>query len=95
MIFFRATANPFKITFWLLSYILHDPALLSQIHLETQPALADDGRIIDLKHLLEDSPVLQASFDETLRLTPAPQTLVVTWKRLRKSETRFFNPVPD
>ena len=63
-----ANANPFKICFWLLSYLIYDFELLEAIRQEVAPCITADGKV-DIQSLLEHCPHLEASFHETLRVT--------------------------
>jgi len=62
-----ANANPFKVCFWLLCHLLYDPGLLQTIRKEVGPSMIDTK--IDLERLLNNSPTLEAAFNETLRVT--------------------------
>ena len=66
--FLSANANPFKVCFWLLSYMIYDPKLLQAIREETAPSITEDGKV-DMQTLLNNSPLLDAAFHETLRVT--------------------------
>ncbi len=59
-------ANAFKVCFWLLSHIVFDPALMKSIQMETESGIRD-GKV-NITHLLDHCPHLDAAFDETLRL---------------------------
>ncbi|KAL9588474.1 MAG: hypothetical protein Q9203_002714 [Teloschistes exilis] len=68
LFYWVTNANAFKICFWLLTYLLHSPETLKAIQAETQPSVVD-GKV-DIGRLLECS-LLEAAFNETLRLTSA------------------------
>jgi cytochrome P450 len=59
--------NLYKFTFWLVSHLVHNPALLKQVQEEVLPAV--HGTQVDEKYLLEQCPKLNALVSETLRLT--------------------------
>ncbi|KAL9594859.1 MAG: hypothetical protein Q9219_006794 [cf. Caloplaca sp. 3 TL-2023] len=66
-IFLSSTnANGFKVCFWLLTYLLHQPDTLEAIRQEFQTVFTD-GKI-DIESLLK-CKLFNAAFDETLRLT--------------------------
>ena len=62
-----ANVNAYKSTFWLLSYVLAKPRLLSELQVET--AAAVKAQSIDVDYLSNSCPRLNAVFDETVRLT--------------------------
>lgn len=62
-----ANVNAYKSSFWLLSYVLNDPLLLSSLQNETAHAVS--GSSVDLTYLNNHCPLLNAVFDETVRLT--------------------------
>ena len=59
-------ANAYKICFWLLCYLLHQRTTLESVKRETEPSVKPGG--IDVELLLQ-CPLLNAAFQETLRLT--------------------------
>lgn len=61
----------YKAAFWMIAYLVHRPALLSQIRAEINPAINVDGEIVDLKYLTEKCPRLESLFNEVLRLNSA------------------------
>ena len=63
-----ANANPFKVSFWLLSYIMYDPELLQSVRKDVAQSITEDGNV-DIQSLLDHSTVLDAAFHETLRIT--------------------------
>lgn len=63
-----SNANPFKVCFWLLSYMIHNPDLLQAVRKEVAPSINQDGEV-DIHSLLNHSPLLDAAFNETLRIT--------------------------
>ena len=69
-----AAANPFKVSFWLLSHMIYDPELLQSVRKEVAPSITNDGAI-DIQSLLDHSPVLDAAFHEVLRLTSINSTV--------------------
>ncbi|KAL8831335.1 MAG: hypothetical protein Q9191_000922 [Dirinaria sp. TL-2023a] len=68
MFFWGANANPFKVCFWLLSYMIYDPDLLQSVRKEIASSVSSEGKV-DLQSLLGHSPLLEAAFHETLRIT--------------------------
>ena len=50
--------------------MLYDPKLLQAIREEVAPSITGDGKL-DIYKLLEHSPLLNAAFNETLRITSA------------------------
>ncbi|KAL4919863.1 putative cytochrome P450 [Aspergillus aurantiobrunneus] len=61
--------NMFKTAFWMVAYILHDPALLEAIALEVQPALSPRTQGVNHEFLTERCPKLDSLYSEVLRLT--------------------------
>jgi cytochrome P450 len=59
--------NLYKLAFWIVSHLAHDPALLDQIRQEVLPAV--QGKQVDETYLLEQCPKLESLVSETLRLT--------------------------
>ncbi|KAG7009648.1 hypothetical protein G7Y79_00002g007630 [Physcia stellaris] len=68
MFFWGANANPSKVCFWLLSHMMYNPELLQGIRKEIAPSITKDNKF-DMQSLLENSPLLEAAFNETLRVT--------------------------
>ncbi len=58
--------NAFKVCFWLLSHMVFDPALMKSIRTETESGVR--GGKVNIAHLLDHCPRLDAAFNETLRL---------------------------
>jgi cytochrome P450 len=63
--------NAYKVCFWLLAYILHDPSLHNKIRTEVTPAVDASTSPRDLSALLERCPNLNAVYNEILRLASA------------------------
>lgn len=59
--------NLYKLSFWLVSHLARNPALLEQIREEVLPAV--QGKQVDETYLLEQCPKLDSLVSETLRLT--------------------------
>ena len=62
----RANANHSKICFWLLDHIIPDSTLLAKIREQVDPAISKED--INLQHLVDQCPLLDACLNETLRL---------------------------
>ncbi len=84
-----ANANPTKVAFWLLAYILFSPNLMDIIRKEISPSIRK-GKMENLNHLLDQCSVLNSAFDEVLRLTSAASSArnvdsptIVGYKTLR------------
>ena len=63
--------NAYKITFWLLAYILRSPSLISTIRTEIAPAFQTQSSStlsINFQHLINSCPALNACFAEAHRL---------------------------
>ncbi|KAF4626588.1 hypothetical protein G7Y89_g11570 [Cudoniella acicularis] len=67
MIYWAANLNPYRLGFWMLSYILFDKELHTALKTEIGRAYRD--RKLDVAFLLTDCPKLDAVYQETLRLT--------------------------
>ncbi|PWY94542.1 putative cytochrome P450 [Aspergillus sclerotioniger CBS 115572] len=63
--------NVFKTTFWVVAYILDDPALVEAITTEIHPAVTRGPQGVTIHHhyLSEKCPKLDSLFSEVLRLT--------------------------
>jgi cholesterol 7alpha-monooxygenase len=59
--------NLYKLTFWLVSHIVYNPALLQQIQEEVLQTVK--GNQVDETYLLKHCPKLESLVSETLRLT--------------------------
>ncbi|PSN65480.1 cytochrome P450 [Corynespora cassiicola Philippines] len=66
-LYWSVCGNIKKGPFWMLSYMLFDPTLLSEVRQEILPALSP-GKI-DIDYLCNSCPRLEALWDETLRKT--------------------------
>ncbi len=64
-------ANAYKMAFWLLAHIIFNPSLLSSIREEMAPAIKSQD--IDIEFLVSEThcPLINATFNETLRYTSA------------------------
>ncbi|KAI4175931.1 MAG: hypothetical protein LQ346_007981, partial [Caloplaca aetnensis] len=87
LFYWVTNANAYKICFWLLAYLLHQPTTLEAVKRETRGCFVD-GKL-NLESLLR-SPLLNAAFDETLRLTSgaASARTVVAPTQLRSKTLR-------
>ena len=63
----RANINVYRLTHWVLSYVLCDSELLNIVKAEIQPAFRHDD--VDYRHIYENCPRLTAVYTELLRLT--------------------------
>jgi cytochrome P450 len=59
--------NAYRLAFWLIAHLVHNPPLLDQIRQEVLPAV--EGRTINETYLLEQCPKLDSLFNEILQLT--------------------------
>ncbi|KAL8736146.1 MAG: hypothetical protein Q9181_002511 [Wetmoreana brouardii] len=92
LFYWVTNANAFKISCWLLSYPLHKPETLEALKAETQPSVVN-GKV-DIGRLLE-SPLLEAAFNETLRLTSgasSARTVVSSIPLRNKIDTKLLMP---
>jgi len=94
MIYWAAGINPYKLAFWMLSYILFDPKLHQTIKQETESAIKY-GKI-DVQHLVNHCPVLRSVYYECMRLTKRDVSMrkvtkdtVIGGKILRKGNFAF------
>ncbi|KAI9845649.1 MAG: hypothetical protein M1837_004623 [Sclerophora amabilis] len=67
MVYWTGDANAYKLAFWIMSYILFDPALYASIRAETRPAV--QGFDIDMSYLANHCPRLKSIYYEAMRLT--------------------------
>lgn len=61
--------NLYKLVFWVISYLVSNPALLQEIRVEILPAIQGEHEQVDEAYLLEQCPKLDSLVNETLRLT--------------------------
>lgn len=74
--YWAINSNPWKLAFWLLSYILYDPQLHANVVAETKPAIRPDAAGgVDVQYLVTHCPHLEATFNETLRLVAASTSI--------------------
>ncbi|KAL8769674.1 MAG: hypothetical protein Q9209_004471 [Squamulea sp. 1 TL-2023] len=66
MIYWAANINPYKLAFWMLSYILFDPKLYAVLREETLHAYQDGE--IDVTYLMAECARLDAVYLEVLRI---------------------------
>ena len=63
----RANINVYRLSHWVLSYIICDSELLNVVRAEIQPAFRHKS--VDYRHIWENCPRLTAIYTELLRLT--------------------------
>lgn len=59
--------NAYKLLFWMLAFLLHDPELVSKVTSELQDSFRPDGSL-DIASLQNYTPHLTALWHETLRM---------------------------
>lgn len=59
----------------MISHLLQDPSLVDALRLETAPAFGPNGDIVDLGHLHNHCPQLDAAWNETMRLHGAAASI--------------------
>lgn len=69
----RINGNAYKVCFWILSYLLYDPELLSIIRTEVIPVV-NEGTT-DLESRLECCPRLEAVFNKVVCLTSSSSSV--------------------
>ena len=65
---FRINTNTWKVSFWVLSYILFSSDKTEQIRAETASSILSNGSI-DVPRLMASSPHLESLWNEVLRFT--------------------------
>jgi hypothetical protein len=65
------TGNIYKVAFWVVAYLIHNPILLKEIKAELAPAISAAGELVDAQHLNDKCPQLDAVYNEVLRLVLA------------------------
>lgn len=75
MVYWVINGNPYKLCFWILAYILHDPLLLASVRKEIQPAVRASSSANDLAERLDRCPHLDSIFHEVLRLTSSSSSI--------------------
>ncbi|KAH8767459.1 cytochrome p450 [Diaporthe sp. PMI_573] len=68
ILYWGTNAMTRKAAFWLISHLLYQPAIIDAIRAETRPAFGPDGSLADLTKVLENSPQLEAAWNETMRM---------------------------
>lgn len=58
--------NAYRLCFWSLAYLLHNPELLDLVTAEIKPAFQDDN--LDMAYLLDHCPLLASFYEEILRI---------------------------
>ncbi|KAL8938263.1 MAG: hypothetical protein Q9211_003292 [Gyalolechia sp. 1 TL-2023] len=95
LFFWVLNANAFKICFWLLTHLLHQPVTLEEIRKETEGSVINGE--VDIDSLL-GCALLNAAFDETLRLASGASSArtVVAPTQLRdkvlRKDTKLLMP---
>jgi cytochrome P450 len=69
----RVNANAHKHCFWIIAYLLQDPELQESVRRETSEGISGDQ--INVPFLVGDCPLLNAVFDEVLRITNASNSI--------------------
>ncbi|KAI1312743.1 cytochrome P450 [Xylaria venustula] len=68
---YRVTnSNAYRLCFWSIAQLLHNPGLLEPIKSEMEPAV--NGNRVDMLYLLEECPHLASFYEEILRTTNDP-----------------------
>ncbi|TVY39478.1 7-alpha-hydroxycholest-4-en-3-one 12-alpha-hydroxylase [Lachnellula subtilissima] len=69
-LYLAINTNTRKSVFWMLTYLLHNPAVLAQFREETEPAFKE-GQLVDNVYIQEPTncPVVDQIWHETLRLS--------------------------
>lgn len=83
----RINSNTYKMCFWMLSYLLHYPQFIERIREETLAAFGGDE--VDLAHLCDRSPCLNAFFDEVMRITNSSSSVRSVDEEVRIQGVRF------
>ncbi|KAL8909703.1 MAG: hypothetical protein Q9207_000012 [Kuettlingeria erythrocarpa] len=65
MVYWAANINPYRLGFWMMAYILFNPALLNTLRAETKCAVSDK---IDANYLVNNCPHLEALYLEVMRI---------------------------
>lgn len=69
---YRTNSNAYRFSFWCVTYLLHDEALLRLVREEIKPAFDSPTARPNMSYLLEKCPRLASLHDEVLRLTVDP-----------------------
>ncbi|KAH0598982.1 hypothetical protein MHUMG1_03096 [Metarhizium humberi] len=75
ILYWGANTNTRKAAFWLICHLLSNPSLIDSIRTETAGAFGPEGTITDLVHLRRHCHQLDATWNETLRLTGVAASL--------------------
>ncbi|KAL8726311.1 MAG: hypothetical protein Q9166_006789 [cf. Caloplaca sp. 2 TL-2023] len=70
MLLWVINTNAYRVTFWMLAYMLHSTSLRAAIRDETVLSMREDGSV-NVSHLMRNSPRLDSVWFEILRLTNA------------------------
>ncbi|KAL8947491.1 MAG: hypothetical protein Q9183_007782, partial [Haloplaca sp. 2 TL-2023] len=68
-IYWGINTNTRKAAFWMLAYILQDRQLYRTLVEEVQPAFLHDQKTPDAQYLLKECTILNAVWDETVRMS--------------------------
>lgn len=80
MLYFVINTNTYKLSFWIMTYLLHEPTLLKDVAAEIKLSFSPATKEADFQYLVNNCPLLNAVFDETLRLCSANASIRTTTK---------------
>ncbi|KAK8047542.1 hypothetical protein PG996_015606 [Apiospora saccharicola] len=68
--FWAIQGNIYKVAFWTLAHLVHNPSVLEQVQAEVSHGIKGDGQLDEI-YLAEKCPLLDSLLSEVLRLTIA------------------------
>lgn len=83
MLYLVTNTNTYKLSFWVLAYLLHNPSALAAVKSEIERGWDPTNDKIDSEYLTKDCPFFNAVLDETLRLCSATTSLRTTTRPVR------------
>ncbi|KAL9608970.1 MAG: hypothetical protein Q9167_006221 [Letrouitia subvulpina] len=89
MIYWVINGNAYKLCFWILAHILHDETLLDSLRSEIVPVV--QAGLTGLEYRLEECPLLDSVWNETLRLT-ASSSSVRTVRSTTEIRSKILRP---
>ncbi|KAL8671948.1 MAG: hypothetical protein Q9168_003574 [Polycauliona sp. 1 TL-2023] len=75
MVYWVANTNTWRLCFWILAYMLHNPTLKNQVTQEVLRSTAADHPVASLPATLAQGQHLSAVYHEVLRLVNSPISL--------------------
>ena len=77
LVYWAVNANAYKLTFWIIAHVLHDPTLIVLLRKEIAPCFSSSSdhhsaKLTSLPQLFESTPLLSSLYYEGLRVYNTP-----------------------